>query len=101
MPGASTGQVPSWPRWLISDIAYEAIRPKEANIAKWLFASKLAVYPKPSITPERNPATGLVTSPPVWELVDLLATKHPKKHQNGHLSGSSGSLSPYLNCRKI
>jgi hypothetical protein len=84
--------------WLIlSDIIHEVIhRLKEGNITRWSFSSGLTVgrgfeFP---ITPERNTATGLVIAPPVWELGvnGLLATKHPKKHQNGHLPGVNKHL---------
>jgi hypothetical protein len=58
--------------WLIPDIAHEVIyRLKEGNSTKWLFSSSLTVYLESSITLERNTATGLVITPPVWELMDF------------------------------
>jgi hypothetical protein len=78
----------------VADIAHEVIyRLKEGNSTKWLCSSKLTVCPESSITPERNTATGLVIAPPVWELINgFLATKHPKKQQNGHLPGANNHL---------
>jgi hypothetical protein len=58
------------PKAALIHIAHEVIkRLKEANFAKWLFASNLAVCPGSPITPERNAATGLVITPPVWEMM--------------------------------
>jgi hypothetical protein len=99
----------------VTDIAHEVIyRLKEGNSTKWLFSSGLTLYLEYPIATERNTATGLVIAPPVWELTDFFATKHPKKHQNGHLPGvnnhfktpdihpeSSGGIGLDLNYRKI
>jgi hypothetical protein len=79
----------------VADIAHEEIyRLKEGNSTKWLFSSSLTVCLESLITPERNTATGLVIAPPVLELAvnGFLATKHPKKHQNGHLPGVNKHL---------
>jgi hypothetical protein len=78
--------MPPLAMWLISPMSHGVIyRLKEGNSTKWLFSSNLTVCLESPITPERNEATGLVIAPPVWELTDFLATKHPKKHQNGQL----------------
>jgi hypothetical protein len=83
-----------WPRLLdastcqVVDIAHEVVNwlNEAANIAKWLFASNLAVCLGSPITTERNTTTGLVIAPSSCVGVDgVLATKHPKTHQNGHL----------------
>jgi hypothetical protein len=56
----------------VADIAHEVIyRLKEGNSTKWLFSSSLTVCLESAITPEQNTATGLVVSPPVWELTDF------------------------------
>jgi hypothetical protein len=74
------------------DIAHEVIyRLKEGNSTKWLFSSSLTVCLESAITPERNTATGLVIAPHVG-VNGFLATKHPKKHQNGHLPGANNHL---------
>jgi hypothetical protein len=63
----------------VADIAHEVIyRLKEGNSTKWLFSSSLTVCLESSITPERNTATGLVITPPVWELMDFLPQNTPK-----------------------
>jgi hypothetical protein len=84
----------------VADIAHEAIkRLKEANIAKWLFALNLTVRLGSPITTERNTATGLAIAPGSWKscvgVNGGLATKHPKKHQNGHLP-STGLQQPLI-----
>jgi hypothetical protein len=79
----------------VADIAHEVIyRLKEGNNTKWLFSSSLTVCLGSPITTERNTATGLVIAPPVWkvEVNGFLASKLPKKHQNGHLPGTNNRL---------
>jgi hypothetical protein len=87
----------------VAGIAHEVIyRLKEGNSTKWLFLSSLTVSYMSWVsyhpaTPERKTATGLVIAPPVWELTDcvgadgVLATKHPKKHQNGNLPAGANN----------
>jgi hypothetical protein len=85
--------MPPLAMWLISPMSHEVIyrRLKEGNSTKWLFSSSLMVCLESLITLERNPATGLVIAPPVG-VNGFLATKHPQKHQNGHLAGVKNHL---------
>jgi hypothetical protein len=72
------------------DRGHEVIyRLKEGNSTKWLFSSSLTVCLESHITTERITSTGFWFghSTSCLGVNGFLATKHPKKHQNGHLPG--------------